>query len=157
MKSTTSLSTSKITKGTDRMNSNEHMIKWCLNWEEDATRGWPACYCVSDHQQRERRKLRDGTSDVLYRLGLHHKNGLGWRLAFGIDYVSNHQHMTLWHDDISDCWREMMMLVVSEIAMKIIERDICGEDTYSDRAPGMLDYFRELCRAQAENPDVPNI
>ena len=136
---------------------NEHMIKWCLNWEEDAARGWPACYCVSDHQQRERRKLRDGTGDVLYRLYLHHKNGIGWRLSFGIDYVSNHQHMTLWHDDISDCWREMMMLVVSEIAMKIIERDICGEDTYADRAPGMLKYFRELCRAQAESPDVPKI
>ena len=157
MNSTTSLATSKITKGTDRMNANEHKIKWCLNLEEDATMGWPACYCVSLDQKLERRKLRDGTSDVLYRLYLHHKTGLGWSLAFGIDYIPNHKRFTRWHKTVADCWREMLMLGVSETTMKLIERDICGEDTYADRAPGMLDYFRELCRAQAENPDVPNI
>ena len=157
MNNKTSLATSKIKKGTDRMNSNEHMIKWCLNWEEDATRGWPACYCVSLDQRLERRKLRDGTSDVLYRLKLYHAAGSGWYLAFGIDYIPNHQRVTRWHDNVADCWREMLMLGVSKTTMKLIERDICGEDTYSDRAPAMLEYFRELCRAQAENPDVPNI
>ena len=156
MNSTTSLATSKITKGTDRINANEHMIKWCLNGHE-GVRGFPACYGVSFDQERERRKLRDGTSDVLYRLDLHHMTGLGWRLNFGIDYIPNHQRMTRWHEGVADCWREMLTLGVSETTMKLIERDICGDDTYADRAPGMLEYFRELCLAQAENPDVPKI
>lgn len=136
---------------------NEHMIKWCLNWDEDAVRGWPACYCVSLEQQLERRKLLDGTIDVLYRLHLHHKTGKGWYLAFGIDYIPNHQLLTKWHESVSECWREMLTLGVSETAMKLIESDICGDDTYSDRAPRMLEYFRELCSEQAENPDVPEV
>ena len=139
------------------MNTKGYKIEWCLNWEEDATMGWFACYCVSLDQERERRKFRDGTSDVLYRLYLHHKTGLGWRLYFGIDYIPNHQRVTQLHKSVADCWREMMKLGVSETTMKLIERDICGEDTYSYRAPRMLEYFRELCRAQAEIPDVPEV
>ena len=139
------------------MSKNECMINWCLNWGEDKDRGFPSCYCVSIHQECERRKLRDGTSDVLYRLNLRHKTGMGFSLAFGIDYIPNHRRVTKWHDSVADCWREMLTLDVSEKTMKIIERDICGEDTYSDRAPKMLEYFRELCRAQAENPDEPKI
>lgn len=135
---------------------NEYKIEWCLNWDEDA-RGWPACYYVREYQERERRKLHDGTSDVLYRLKLHHKAGKGWYLAFGIDYIPNHQRVTQWHESVADCWIEMLTIGVSETTMKLIERDICGEDTYSDRAPRMLEYFLELCRAQAENPDVPKI
>ena len=157
MNSSMSLDTPQITKGTDKMNSNEHKIKWCLNWEEDAIRGWPACYCVVLDQQLERRKLLDGTSDVLYRLQIYHDTSKGWCLAFGIDYVPNHRRVTQWHESVADCWREMLTLGVSDTTMKLIERDICGEDTYADRAPRMLEYFRELCRAQAENPDVPKI
>ena len=139
------------------MNENEHKIKWCLNWEEDATRGYPACYCVSQNQELERRKLRDGTSDVLYRLKLHHAAGSGWRLAFGIDYIPNHQRMTLWHENIADCWREMLTLGVSETTMALIEYDIRGSDITADRVSRMLEYFRELCSEQAENPDVPEV
>ena len=138
------------------MNTNEYKIEWCLNWSEDE-RGWPAGYYVSDHQQRERRELLDGTSDVLYRLQLHHKTGKGWYLSFGIDYIPNHRRVTQWHESVADCWSEMLTLGVSETTMQIIERDICGDDTYSDRAPTMLEYFRELCSAQAENPDEPKI
>lgn len=138
------------------MNANEHKIKWCLNWHE-GVRGFPACYGVSFDQQRERRKLRDGTGDVLYRLHLHHKTGKGWYLAFGIDYLPNHERVTQWHESVADCWREMMTLGVSETTMKRIEYDICGENTYADRAPRMLEYFGELCRAQAKSPDVPEV
>jgi hypothetical protein len=69
----------------------------------------------------------------------------------------NHERVTQWHESVADCWREMLTLGVSETTMRRIERDICGEDTYADRAPGMLDYFNSLCRAQAENPDEPEI
>ena len=138
------------------MNTKGYKIEWCLNWEEDES-GLPACYYVSDHQQRERRELNDGTGDVLYRLYIHHKTGLGWRLDFAIDYIPNHQRLTKWHESVSECWREMLTLGVSETAMKLIESDICGDDTYSDRAPRMLEYFRELCRAQAKSPDVPEV
>ena len=137
------------------MNANDHRITWCLNRGEDEI--WSACYCVSPEQERERRKLRDGTSDVLYRLRLHHKTGKGWYLAFGIDYIPNHQRVTQWHKSIADCWREMLTLGVSETTMKCIEYDICGENTYTDRAPRMLEYFSELCRVQTENPDEPKI
>ena len=136
---------------------NEHMIKWCLNWGEDAVRGWPACYCVSLEQQRERRELNDGTGDVLDRLRLNHKTGKGLYLSFGIDYIPNHYRVTHWHESVLDCWREMLTLGVSEITMQIIERDISGSDINADRVSRMLEYFRELCSAQAENPDVPNI
>ena len=51
-------------------------------------------------------ELRDGTSDVLYRLHLHHKTGKGWYLAFGIDYLPNHERVTQWHESVADCWRE---------------------------------------------------
>ena len=137
------------------MNANNYKIEWRINWSEDER--LPACYYVSEHQQRERRKLNDGTSDVLYRLYLYHKTGKGWYLSFGIDYIPNHQNLTKWHDSIAECWREMITLGVSETTMKIIEYNICGEDTYADRSPRMLEYFRELCHAQAENPDVPKI
>ena len=139
------------------MNANEYKIKWCLNWDEDAAMGYPACYYVSDDQQRERREQNDGTGDVLYRLRLNHKTGKGWYLAFGIDYIPNHQRLTKWNESVSECWREMLTLGVSETTMKLIESDICGDDTYSDRAPRMLEYFRELCSEQAENPDVPEV
>ena len=139
------------------MNANDHRITWCLNWGEDAVSGWSACYCVSPDQERGRRELRDGTSDVLYRLHLHRKTGKGWYLAFGIDYLPNHERVTQWHESVADCWREMQTLGVSETTMKRIEYDICGENTYADRAPRMLEYFGELCRAQAENPDEPKI
>lgn len=138
------------------MNANDHSITWCLNWGEDAISGWSACYCVSLDQERGRRELRDGTSDVLYRLSLHRKTGR-WYLAFGIDYLPNHERVTQWHASVADCWREMLKLGVSETTMRRIERDICGEDTYADRAPRMLEYFNCLCRAQAENPDEPKI
>lgn len=139
------------------MNANEYKIKWCLNWDEDAAMGYPACYYVSEHQERKLRKLRDGTSDVLYRLCLHHKNGLGWRLDFGIDYIPNHQRLTKWHESVADCWNEMLTLGVSETTMKIIENDISGSDINADCAPRMLEYFRELCSAQAKSPDVPEV
>lgn len=139
------------------MKANDHMIKWCLNCGEDKIKGWPACYSVSTDQERGRRELRDGTSDVLYRLHLHYKTGMGWRLSFGIDYILTNERVTQWHERVADCWREMLTLGVSETTMKTIERDICGEDTYADRAPGMLEYFNDLCRAQVENPDEPKI
>ena len=139
------------------MNTNEYKIKWCLNWGENAVRGCPACYCVSLEQQLERRKLLDGTSDVLYRLQIYHETSNGWCLSFGIDYIPNHRRFTQWHETVADCWREMLTLGVSEITMQIIERDISGSDINADRVSRMLEYFRELCRAQAENPDVPNI
>lgn len=138
------------------MNTNDHKVKWCLKWYE-GVRGFPACYGVSFDQERERSKLRDGTSDVLYRLYLHHMTGLGWRLDFGIDYIPNHQLATQWHESLADCWREMLTLGVSETTMETIENDISGSDIYADRAPRMLEYFRELCSAQAENPDVPEV
>ena len=138
------------------MNTNEYKIEWCLNWSEDE-RGLPACYYVSDHQQRERCERRDGTGDVLYRLYIHHKTGLGWRLDFGIDYIPNHQRLTHWHESVLDCWREMLTLGVSETDMEIIENDISGLDINADRAPRMLEYFRELCNAQAKSPDVPEV
>ena len=50
------------------MNANGNKITWCLNWGEDAISGWSACYCVSPEQERDRRKLRDGTNAVTYRL-----------------------------------------------------------------------------------------
>lgn len=131
------------------MNTNDYKIKWCLNCDED--------YYVSDYQQLERRKLLDGTSDVLYRLHLHHKTGKGWYLAFGIDYIPNHRRVTQWHETFADCWREMLTLGVSETTMEIIENDISGSDINADRAPRMLEYFRELCSVQAENPDVPEV
>lgn len=139
------------------MNTDDYKIKWCLNWDEDAAMEYPACYYVSDHQQRERSKLNNGTGDVLYRLTLHHKTGKGWRLDFGIDYIPNHRRVTQWHESVADCWREMLTLGVSETTMQIIEEDISGSDIHADRAPGMLEYFLKLCRAQAENPDVPKI
>ena len=139
------------------MNANDHRITWCLNWGEDAISGWSACYCVSPDQERGRRERRDGTSDVLYRLHLHHKTGKGWYLAFGIDYLPNHERVTQWHESVADCWREMHTLGVSETTMKRIERDICGEDTYADRAPAMLEYFRRLCEAQIERTDTPEL
>ena len=144
-------------EGINGMNTNDYKIKWVLNWSEDKIRGSSACFCVSTDQERGRRELRDGTSDVLYRLHLHRKTGKGWYLAFGIDYLPNHERVTQWHESVADCWREMLTLGVSETTMKRIENDICGEDTYADRAPRMLEYFRELCRAQAENPDEPEI
>ena len=139
------------------MKTNSYSIEWASNWGEDEIRGFPACYGASLCQRLERRKLRDGTSDVLYRLNLHHMAGRGWCLSFGIDYIPNHQRVTQWHESLADCWREMLGLEVSEETMEIIERDICGCDACSYRAPGMLEYFRELCRAQFENPDVPEI
>lgn len=139
------------------MSKNEHSINWCLNWDEDENSGCPACYCVSASQVRERRKLRDGASDCLYRLSLHHKVGKGWRLAFGIDYIPGHRSVTKWHKRVAGCWRELLNLGVSEETMKIIERDICGADTYAERAHGMLEYFREHCRVQSESPDEPKI
>ena len=51
----------------------------------------------------------------------------------------------------------MLTLGVSETTMEIIENDISGSDINADRAPRMLEYFRELCRAQAEKPDVPEV
>ena len=138
------------------MNTNEYKIEWCLNWSEDE-RGWPAGYYVSDHQQRERRELNDGTGDVLYRLHLNNKNGKGWYLSFGIDYIPNHYRVTKWHESVSECWREMLTLGVSKTTMEIIENDISGSDINADRAPRMLEYFRELCRAQTESPDVPEV
>ena len=137
------------------MNTNEYRIKWLLNWGEYET--GPACYCVSERQQRERRKLRDGTGDVLYRLHLHHKTGKGWYLAFGIDYIPNNQRLTQYHETVADCWREMLTLGVSETTMALIEYDIRGSDITADRVSRMLEYFRELCSAQAENPDVPEV
>lgn len=136
---------------------NGHKIKWILNWSESEKTCLAACYCVSARQERERRKLRDGTSDVLYRLNLHHKVGKGWCLAFGIDYSPDSWRVTQWHKIVADCWRELLNLGVSEETMKIIERDICGEDTYAERAPGMLEYFRALCIEQYEKPDEPEI
>lgn len=138
------------------MNTNEYKIEWCLNWHE-GVRGFPACYGVSFDQERELRKLHDVTGDVLYCLNLHHMAGLGWRLNFGIDYIPNHQRLTKWHENVADCWLEMLTLGVSETTMEIIERDISGSDIYSDRAPRMLEYFRELCSAQAKSPDVPEV
>lgn len=137
------------------MNTNEYKIEWCLDWGEDD--GWPAGYYVSENQQLEHRKMNDGTGDVLYRLQLYHKTCNGWYLGFGIDYIPGHRRVTKWHESVADCWHEMLTLGVSETTMKIIECDICGEDTYSECAPRMLEYFRELCRAQAENPDVPEV
>lgn len=137
------------------MNTNDHKVKWCLNWSENER--CPACYYISEYQQRERRKLHDGTSDVLYRLCIHHKTGKGWRLDFGIDYIPNHQRVTQWHESVADCWREMLTLGVSETTMALIEYDIRGSDITADRVSRMLEYFRELCSAQAENPDVPEV
>lgn len=142
-------------KGKKKMNANEYRIEWSLDWSENEA--YPACYHVSEHQQRERRKLNDGTSDVLDFLYLHHKTGNGWYLSFGIDYIPNHQRLTKWHESVSDCWREMLTLGVSEATMRIIEYDIYEEDTYEDYAPIMLEYFRKLCSAQSENPDEPKI
>ena len=138
------------------MNTNEYKIEWCLNWSEDE-RGWPAGYYVSDNQQRERRELNDGTGDVLYRLRLNHKTGNGWYLSFGIDYIPNNQRLTQFHETVADCWREMLTLGVSETTMALIEYDIRGSDITADRVSRMLEYFRELCSAQAKSPDVPEV
>lgn len=137
------------------MNANDYRIKWILNWDERY--GWPACYNVSPSQKLERSKLRDGTSDVLNRIHLHHTKGKGWYLSFGFDYHPCSRIVTNWNRRVEKCWQELQILGVSETTMKLIEYDICGEDTYSYRAPVMLEYFRELCRAQAENPDKPRI
>ena len=139
------------------MNIKDFRIKWRLDWSEDEERGLNSCYRVSEEQERERRNLRDGTSDVLYRLRLCHRTRHGWYLSFGIDYIPNHMRITQFHESIADCWREMLTLGVDEDAMKIIERDICGSDTYADRAPVMLEFFNELCRSQAYSPDGPMV
>ena len=51
----------------------------------------------------------------------------------------------------------MLTLGVSETTMKIIENDISESDINADCAPRMLEYFRELCSAQAKSPDVPEV